>query len=111
MWAYNFVRENTEHFSYDAIDRLTNWTINDTAYTANFFGNGNIVRKSDFGMYAYSSSKPHAVSGISSLIAGTGTERTCRAGERARGANGAKWRLQLILEIGRKAFSINFDPN
>ena len=34
--------------------------------------NGNIVRKSDFGLYAYSGSKPHAVSGISSLIAGTG---------------------------------------
>ena len=40
---------------------------------------GNIVRKSDFGLYAYSGSKPHAVSGISSLIAGTGEERTCEA--------------------------------
>ena len=41
--------------------------------------NGNIVRKSDFGLYAYSGSKPHAVSSISSLIAGTGEERTCEA--------------------------------
>ncbi len=50
-----------------------------SAYTANSSGNGNIVRKSDFGLYAYSGSKPHAVSGISSLIAGTGEERTCEA--------------------------------
>ncbi len=50
-----------------------------SAYTANYSGNGNIVRKSDFGLYAYSGSKPHAVSGISSLIAGTGEERTCEA--------------------------------
>ena len=69
----------TENFTYDAADRLTNWTINSTAYTADYSGNGNIVRKSDFGLYAYSSSKPHAVSGISSLIAGTGEERTCEA--------------------------------
>ena len=69
----------TENFTYDAADRLTNWTINNNAYTADYSGNGNIVRKSDFGMYAYGSSKPHAVSGISSLIAGTGTERTCEA--------------------------------
>ena len=59
--------------------RLTNWTVNCTAYSANYSGNGNIVRKSDFGLYAYSGSKPHAVSGISSLIAGTGEERTCEA--------------------------------
>ena len=69
----------TENFTYDAADRLTNWTINNTDYTADYSGNGNIVRKSDFGLYAYGSSKPHAVSGISSLIAGTGTERTCEA--------------------------------
>ena len=50
-----------------------------SAYSANYSGNGNIVRKSDFGLYAYSGSKPHAVSGISSLIAGTGEERTCEA--------------------------------
>jgi RHS repeat-associated protein len=69
-----------EQFTYDSADRLTGWTIvNSTSYTADYSGNGNIVRKSDFGMYAYSSSKPHAVSGISSLIAGTGTERTCEA--------------------------------
>ena len=43
------------------------------------FGNGNITMKSDFGLYAYSGSRPHAVSGISSLIAGTGAERTCEA--------------------------------
>ena len=58
---------NTEPFTYDAADRLTNWTVNSAAYSANYSGNGNIVRKSDFGLYAYSS-KPHAVSGISSLI-------------------------------------------
>ena len=50
-----------------------------SAYTANYSSNGNIVRKSDFGLYAYSGSRPHAVSGISSLIAGTGAERTCEA--------------------------------
>jgi hypothetical protein len=65
--------------TYDAADRLTNWTVNSSAYSANYSGNGNIVRKSDFGLYAYSGSKPHAVSGISSLIAGTGEERTCEA--------------------------------
>lgn len=70
----------TEMFGYDAADRLTTWTIiNSTSYTANYSGNGNIVRKSDFGLYAYNSSKPHAVSNISSLIAGTGEERTCEA--------------------------------
>ncbi|MBR6083423.1 MAG: hypothetical protein IKP62_10970 [Salinivirgaceae bacterium] len=69
----------TENFTYDAADRLTNWTVNSAAYSANYSGNGNIVRKSDFGLYAYSGSKPHAVSGISSLIAGTGEERTCEA--------------------------------
>ncbi len=51
--------------------------------TANYSGNGNPdnyrERKSDFGLYAYSGSKPHAVSGISSLIAGTSEERTCEA--------------------------------
>ncbi len=69
----------TENFTYDAADRLTGWKVNSTAYTADYSGNGNIVRKSDFGLYAYSGSKPHAVSGISSLIAGTGEERTCEA--------------------------------
>ena len=74
------MQHNTEHFTYDAADRLTGWTIiNSTSYTANYSGNGNIVRKSDFCLYAYSGSKPHAVSGISSLIAGTGEERTCEA--------------------------------
>ena len=67
---------NTGPFTYDVADRLTNWTVNSTAYSANYFGNGNPdnhrERKSDFGLYAYSGSKPHAVSGISSLIAGTG---------------------------------------
>ena len=47
--------------------------------TIGFRNYGNIVCKSDFGLYAYSSSRPHAVSGISSLIAGTGEERTCEA--------------------------------
>ena len=74
---------NTEPFTYDAADRLTGWKVNSTAYTADYSGNGNPdnyrERKSDFGLYAYSSSKPHAVSGISSLIAGTGAERTCEA--------------------------------
>ena len=69
----------TENFTYDAADRLTGWTINSTAYTADYSGNGNITMKSDFGLYAYSGSRPHAVSGISSLIAGTGAERTCEA--------------------------------
>ena len=73
----------TENFTYDAADRLTNWTVNSAAYTANYSGNGNPdnyrERKSDFGLYAYNSSKPHAVSNISSLIAGTGEERTCEA--------------------------------
>ena len=54
-----------------------------SAYTANYSGNGNPdnyrERKSDFGLYAYSGSKPHAVSSISSVIAGTGEERTCEA--------------------------------
>ena len=69
-----------ENFTYDAADRLTGWSIvNSTSYTASYSGNGNITMKSDFGLYAYSSSRPHAVSGISSLIAGTGTERTCEA--------------------------------
>jgi hypothetical protein len=64
----------TENFTYDIADRLTGWTIiNSTSYSANYSSNGNIVRKSDFGMYAYSSSKPHAVSGISSLFAGDST--------------------------------------
>ena len=66
-------------YSYNSADRLTNWIVNSSAYTANYSGNGNIVRKSDFGLYAYSGSRPHAVSGISSLIAGTGEERTCEA--------------------------------
>ena len=70
--------------TYDAADRLTNWTVNSAAYTADYYsGNGNPdnyrERKSDFGLYAYSGSKPHAVSGISSLIAGTGEEHTCEA--------------------------------
>ena len=69
----------TEQLTLTDADRLTGWTINNTAYTADYSGNGNIVRKSDFGLYAYGISKPHAVSGISSLIAGTGTERTCEA--------------------------------
>jgi len=69
----------TENFTYDAADRLTGWKVNSTAYTADYSGNGNITMKSDFGLYAYSGSKPHAVSGISSLIAGTGEERTCEA--------------------------------
>ena len=74
----------TENFTYDAADRLTGWTIiNSNSYIANYSGNGNPdnyrERKSDFGLYAYSGSKPHAVSGISSLIAGTGEERTCEA--------------------------------
>ena len=66
------MQHNTEHFTYDAADRLTNWTINNTAYTADYSGNGNIVRKSDFGLYAYSGSRSHAVSGISCLIAEIG---------------------------------------
>ena len=73
----------TEMFGYDAAARLTNWIVNSSAYTADYSGNGNPDRywdhTSDFGLYAYSGSKPHAVSGISSLIAGTGEERTCEA--------------------------------
>ena len=69
--------QSTYCYSYDDADRLTGWTINNTAYSADYSGNGNITMKSDFGLYAYSGSRPHAVSGISSLIAGTGTERTC----------------------------------
>ena len=73
-------------YTYDfsrAADRLTNWTVNSAAYTADYYsGNGNPdnyrERKSDFGLYAYSGSKPHAVSGISSLIAGTGEEAPAR---------------------------------
>lgn len=61
-----------ENFTYDTADRLTNWTINSAAYSANYSGNGNIVRKSDFGLYAYSGSRPHAVSGISCRIARIG---------------------------------------
>ena len=58
-------------FSYDAADRLTGWSIvNSTSYTADYSGNGNITMKSDFGLYAYNNSRPRAVSGISSLIAG-----------------------------------------
>ncbi|MBO7477915.1 MAG: hypothetical protein J6U04_08290 [Salinivirgaceae bacterium] len=66
-------------YTYDfsrAADRLTNWTVNSSAYSANYSGNGNPdnhrERKSDFGLYAYSGSRPHAVSGISCRIARIG---------------------------------------
>ena len=75
-----------EQFTYDIADRLTMWKVQypfktgSYTYTADYSDNGNIVRKSDFGYYSYSKkTKPHAVSGISSLIAGTGDERTCEA--------------------------------
>jgi hypothetical protein len=38
----------TENFTYDAADRLTSWTVNSAAYSANYSGNGNIVHESDF---------------------------------------------------------------
>ena len=79
-----------EQFTYDIADRLTMWKVQypfktgSYTYTANYSDNGNPDsyrdRKSDFGYYSYSKkTKPHAVSGISSLIAGTGDERTCEA--------------------------------
>ena len=77
---------HSEQFTYDIADRLTMWKVQypfktgSYTYTANYSDNGNIVLKSDFGYYSYSKkTKPHAVSGISSLIAGTGDERTCEA--------------------------------
>ena len=104
-----FQAENEEpgfvDYKYDAADRLTNWTINNTAYSANYSGNGSPdnyrERKSDFGLYAYSS-KPHAVSGISSLIAGTGEERTCEAEYNTIGKVS-----KLVLKNGGNSFSVH----
>ena len=70
LYGWSFEIKSNSVVYRNFADRLTNWTINSTVYSADYSGNGNIVRKSDFGLYAYSSSRPHAVSGISSLIAG-----------------------------------------
>ena len=43
------MRLNPHFYSHDSADRLTGWTINNTAYSADYSGNGYIVRKSDFG--------------------------------------------------------------
>jgi hypothetical protein len=63
----------TETFTYDPLDRLTQWQVtNNTTnttntYTVNFANNGNITQKSDMGIYAYSSDKPNAVINVSNL--------------------------------------------
>jgi RHS repeat-associated protein len=62
----------TESFTYDPLDRLTQWKVTNSGgvsntYTVSFINNGNIAQKSDMGLYSYSSQKPNAVVSISSL--------------------------------------------
>ena len=53
----------TENFTYDALDRVTNSTLNGTAnLSVSYDATGNVLQKSDIGNYAYGDvSRPHAV--------------------------------------------------
>ena len=54
-----------EIFTYDAADRLTEVQRGgQTVMSIGYAGNGNITAKTDIGSYAYSSTKPHAVTGV-----------------------------------------------
>ena len=65
--AYN---ELTENFTYDTVNRLTNYDIvGGAAKTVSYDAIGNITAKSDVGTYAYpatGAARPHAVSSITS---------------------------------------------
>lgn len=62
-----------EDFSYDAADRLTSVQLSghvsslNSLYEISYDDNGNIVNKTGIGNYSYDSSRPHAVSDVSSL--------------------------------------------
>ena len=53
-----------EHFSYDAIDRLTNIQRGGDEQSIVYTPNGNIEYRSEMGFYNYESNKPHAVTGV-----------------------------------------------
>lgn len=64
----------TETFSYDALDRLVSVSHNDTiVQSVSFASNGNITGKTGLGSYSYTSSHPHAVTGVENTdgLAGT----------------------------------------
>lgn len=54
----------TENFTYDALQRLKT----SANHTMNYTPNGNIVSRTEPGAYTYGSSKPHAVTGVSSTL-------------------------------------------
>ena len=55
---------NSESFTYDNLNRLTN--INDTEEVTQYYANGNIRSRTGIGNYCYHNSRPHAVSAIGS---------------------------------------------
>lgn len=64
----------TETFAYDALDRLVSVSHNDTIVQSfSFAANGNITGKTGLGTYSYTSSHPHAVTGVENTngLAGT----------------------------------------
>jgi len=65
-----------EVFTYDALDRLTNATLNGTTtYTMTYQGNGNIDTKTDVGTYKYTNGRPHAMSGIDGVQTGVSSDK------------------------------------
>lgn len=56
----DYVRNITEEFEYDSLDRLTKYGAN----TVKYDDNGNITEKSDAGTFTYGDTKPYAVNGL-----------------------------------------------
>lgn len=57
------VRNITESFEYDCLDRLTKYGTN----TVDYDDNGNITAKSDAGTFTYGDTKPYAVNGLNAV--------------------------------------------
>jgi len=56
---------NTETFTYDMLDRLTSWKVNNNnLYSIQYDNKGNITYKSDAGNFLYNLPQPHAISGV-----------------------------------------------
>lgn len=59
----DYVRNITEEFEYDSLDRLTKYGTN----TVKYDNNGNITEKSDAGTFTYGDTKPYAVNGLNAV--------------------------------------------
>ena len=61
QWRKDAIRDMTETFSYDNLDRLTEISFGSITHRYDYQPNGNITASTSAGSYTYSQDKPHAV--------------------------------------------------